>query len=109
MKLDWNNVVSNAITVLVASVFVGAAVQLWRGVDSIDSRIDANLTDIIATQSVLGPKVDHIEMKIEEILEHVEHGDVIKPLELPTESTIELIDRDRLRIKQHANQIQQRP
>ena len=107
MKLDWNKVVSNAITVLVASVFVGAAMQLWRGVDTIDSRIDANLTDIIATQSVLGPKVDHIEKKIEEILDHVEHGDTIKPLDKPTESSIELIDQ--LRIKQHANQVQQRP
>ena len=107
MKLDWNKVVSNAVTVLVASVFVGAAVQLWRGVESIDSRIDANLTDIIATQSVLGPKVDHIEKKIEEILSHVEHGDNITPLDSPPKDTLELIDE--LRIKQHTNQFQQRP
>jgi len=107
MKLDWNKVVSNAVTVLVASVFLGAAMQLWRGVESIDSRIDANLTDIVATQSVLGPKVDHIEKKIEEILSHVEHGDNIKPLDSPPKGSLELIDE--LRIKQHTNQFQQRP
>jgi len=32
MKLDWNKIVSNAVTVLVASVFMGAALQLWNGV-----------------------------------------------------------------------------
>ena len=105
MKLDWNKVVSNAVTVLVASVFVGAAMQMWRGVESIDSRINANLTDIVATQSVLGPKVDHIEKKIEEILSHVEHGDNIKPLDAPAKGSLELIDD--LRGK-HTNQMQQR-
>jgi len=107
MKLDWNKIVSNAVTVLVASVFVGAAMQLWQGVESIDSRIDANLTDIVATQSVLGPKVDHIEKKIEEILSHVEHGDIIKPLDSTEKGSLELIDD--LRIQQHSNQFQQRP
>ena len=106
MKLDWNKVVSNAVTVLVASVFLGAAMQMWRGVESIDSRINANLTDIVATQSVLGPKVDHIEKKIEEILSHVEHGDNIKPLDAPAKGSLELIDDLR---GQHTNQMQQRP
>ena len=58
MKLDWDRIVSNAVTVLVATVFVGAAAQLWNGVQTIDSRIDANLVDIKATQEVLAPKVD---------------------------------------------------
>ena len=64
MKLDWNKIVSNAVTVLVASVFMGAALQLWNGVQTIDQRIDANLTDIKATQSVLAPKVDKIEQRL---------------------------------------------
>ena len=77
MKLDWNKIISNAVTVLVATVFMGAALQLWNGVQTIDSRIDANLVDIKATQSVLAPKVDIIEEKLAEILSHLDHGDEI--------------------------------
>ena len=92
MKLDWNKIVSNAVTVLVAAVFMGAALQLWNGVQTIDSRIDANLVDIKATQSILAPKVDAIEKRLAEILEHLDHGDEIKPFDIPEKGSLELID-----------------
>ena len=101
MTLEWNKIVSNAVTVLVATVFVGAATYLWRGVDTIDERIDHNLTHIRRTQAVLAPKVDEIEKKLVEILEHVDHGDQIN-LELPKKGSQELIN-------DHTNQVQQRP
>ena len=107
MTLEWNKIVSNAVTVLVATVFVGAATYLWRGVDTIDERIDHNLAHIRSTQAVLAPKVDEIEKKLVEILEHVDHGDNIKPINTPGKGSLELIDD--LRIKQHTNQFQQRP
>ena len=91
MKLDWNKIVSNAVTVLVASVFMGAAIQLWNGVQTIDSRIDSNLTDIKATQSILAPKVDAIEQRLTEILTHLDHGDEIN-FEKSTKGSLELID-----------------
>ena len=92
MKLDWNKIVSNAVTVLVATVFMGAALQLWNGVQTIDSRIDANLVDIKATQSILAPKVDDIEKRLADILEHLDHGDEIKPFDIPSKGALELID-----------------
>jgi len=101
MTLEWNKIVSNAVTVLVATVFVGAATYLWRGVDTIDERIDHNLAHIRSTQAVLAPKVDEIEKKLVEILEHVDHGDEIN-LVLPKKGSLELID-------DHTNQIQQQP
>ena len=94
MKLDWNKIVSNAVTVLVATVFMGAALQLWNGVQTIDSRIDANLVDIKATQSVLAPKVDAIELRLAEILAHLdaEHADQLHSFDLPEKGSLELID-----------------
>jgi len=94
MKLEWNKIVSNAVTVLVASVFMGAALQLWNGVQTIDSRIDSNLTDIKATQSVLAPKVDAIEQRLAEILAHLdaEHADELHPFDKPVKGSLELID-----------------
>jgi len=91
MKLDWNKIVSNAVTVLVASVFMGAALQLWNGVQTIDQRIDSNLTDIKATQNILAPKVDTIEKRLAEILEHLDHGEEIY-FEKSTKGSLELID-----------------
>ena len=94
MKLDWNKIVSNAVTVLVASVFMGAAIQLWNGVQTIDQRIDSNLVDIKATQSVLAPKVDKIEQRLVEILAHLdaEHADELHLFEIPEKGSLELID-----------------
>ena len=91
MKLDWNKIVSNAVTVLVASVFVGAAMQLWNGVQTIDQRIDSNLTDIKATQSVLAPKVDTIEKQLAEILTKLD-SEIDNPFEVPSKGSLELID-----------------
>ena len=94
MKLDWNKIVSNSVTVLVASVFMGAALQLWNGVQTIDQRIDSNLVDIKATQSVLAPKVDMIEQRLAEILAHLdaEHADELHSFEIPKKGSLELID-----------------
>jgi len=93
MKLDWNKIVSNAVTVLVASVFMGAALQLWNGVQTIDQRIDANLTDIKATQSILAPKVDMIEERLAEILKHL-NQDYDTTFEKSSKGSLELIDEE---------------
>jgi outer membrane murein-binding lipoprotein Lpp len=76
VKLDWNKVVSNSITVLVATVFIGAASYLWQGVQTIDERIDKNLSSIRATQNVIAPKVDQLEIAIQELIAH--HQDLAK-------------------------------
>jgi len=97
MKLDWNKIVSNAVTVLVASVFMGAALQLWNGVQTIDQRIDSNLTDIKATQNVLAPKVDEIEKRLAEILSHLyQNDDKIDSFKKSEKGSLELIDDERI-------------
>ena len=100
MKLDWDKIVSNAVTVLVATVFVGAAAKLWSGVESIDSRINSNLTSIRATQNVLAPKVDKIEEelnKISELLSKQDDTEDPKPVfQIPTKGTFDLINENYL-------------
>ena len=70
MKLEWNKIVSNAVTVLVATVFLGAGTYLWQGVRTIDQRIDKNLSSIRATQNIIAPKVDKLESAVQELLLH---------------------------------------
>jgi hypothetical protein len=92
MKLDFNKIISNSLTVLVATVFVGAAAQLWNGVQSIDHRIDENLVEIRATQKVLAPKVDEIAVALADLLIHLDHGDEFK---IPERPSLDLIDEQR--------------
>ena len=98
MKLDWNKIVCNAITVLVASVFVGAAAQLWSGVQTIDSRIEANLVEIKATQDVLSEQVDSVNGKLAEILPLILIDDTF---DTPVKGAKNLIDE---RIQQQVQQ-----
>ena len=102
VKLDWNRIVCNAITVLVASVFVGASAHLWSGVQSIDSRIDSNLVEIKATQEVLAERMDSISNSVGELRPLV-LGELIDPTKGDHKKTQELIDE---KIQQ---QIQQQP
>lgn len=100
MKLDWDKIVSNSVTVLVATVFVGAAAKLWSGVESIDSRIHSNLTSIRATQNVLAPKVDKIEEELNKISELLSKQDNTEGprtvFEAPTKGTFDLINENYL-------------
>jgi hypothetical protein len=113
MKLDWNKIVSNSVTVLVATVFMGAALQLWNGVQTIDSRIDENLVELRATQSVLAPKVDSIEQRLAEILKHLDGHTpddvIIDPFEIGDKGSLELIDDEFNSNQQMMQQTQRAP
>ena len=89
MKLDWNKIVSSAVTVLVATVFMGAALQLWNGVQTIDTRIDSNLVKIKATQDVLSEQLDTLSSRMAEILPLILNDDTFKE---PKKGTKNLID-----------------
>ncbi len=106
MKLDWNKIVSNAVTVLVATVFVGAGTYLWQGVQTIDQRIDKNLSSIRATQNIIAPKVDKLESAIQELLAH--HQNLAKEVNA-TESgnSIEFEIEEKLTIEQISDNFQQ--
>tara|TARA_Y100000296_G_C5084366_1_gene211625 strand:+ start:320 stop:685 length:366 start_codon:yes stop_codon:yes gene_type:complete len=111
MKLEWDRIISNAVTVLVATVFVGAAAQLWNGVSSIDQRIDENLVEIRATQSVLAPKVDMLEKAIQALLVHLDEvngGKGVTPkgdFDFDPTPSIDQIEEERM----HNQMMQQTP
>ena len=98
VKLDWNKVISNAVTVLVTAVFIGAAAQLWNGVQTIDTRIDSNLVEIKATQEILSEQVDTVNNKLAEILPLILNDDTFKE---PGKGTKNLIDE---RVQQQIQQ-----
>jgi hypothetical protein len=74
MKIDYGKIVTNALSALVATVFVGAAIIVWNAATSIDTRIEeanAGIKEqqgsIKATQETLIPEVADIRMKLYDI------------------------------------------
>ena len=64
MNIDYGKIVTNALSTLVAAVFVGAAVIVWNAATSIDDRIQVanegliqQQTSIKATQDIIVPEL----------------------------------------------------
>ena len=67
MTIDYGKIVTNALSALVATVFVGAAVIVWNAATSIDERIEQSNAGIRATQQTLVPEVADIRTKVYDI------------------------------------------
>jgi hypothetical protein len=73
MQIDLGKILTNALSALVAAVFVGAAAIVWNAATSIDDRIKIANDDIIkqqaalkATQEIIGKRLTEIVTKAEE-------------------------------------------
>ncbi|NOQ76790.1 MAG: hypothetical protein GQ475_03150 [Methylococcaceae bacterium] len=51
--IDWKGIVNNAVSVLVAAVFVGAAAMVWSKAAKIDSTINTHTTRLKVNQGLL--------------------------------------------------------
>jgi hypothetical protein len=67
MSIDFGKIVTNALSALVATVFVGAAVIVWNAATTIDKRIENANAGMKATQESLIPQVVDIKTKVYEI------------------------------------------
>ncbi len=67
MNIDYGKIVTNALSALVATVFVGAAVIVWNAATTIDERIEDASSGLRATQESLIPEVADVRTKVYEI------------------------------------------
>jgi hypothetical protein len=67
MNIDYGKIVTNALSALVATVFVGAAVIVWNAATTIDQRIEEANSGLRATQESLIPEVADVRTKVYEI------------------------------------------
>ncbi len=67
MAIDFGKIVTNALSALVATVFVGAAVIVWNAATTIDERIEDSNAGMRATQESLIPKLADVRTKVYEI------------------------------------------
>tara|TARA_R110000824_G_scaffold71929_2_gene183897 strand:+ start:920 stop:1234 length:315 start_codon:yes stop_codon:yes gene_type:complete len=90
MKIDFSQIATHALTMLVAAVFIGAAGYLWKGIEGIDDRINRATADLRAVQEVISPKLDKVESRLTDLMLLVDP--VLFPADLPGKKTQELIN-----------------
>ncbi len=74
MEINYGKIVTNALSTLVAAVFVGAAAIVWNAATSVDNKISLANKDILnqqaaltATQKTIVPKLVAIKSQIKDI------------------------------------------
>lgn len=74
MNIDYGKIVTNALSTLVAAVFVGAAAIVWNAANSVDDRIQNANEGILnqqaaiqATQDTIVPELTRLRSKLDDI------------------------------------------
>ena len=69
MTIDYGKIVTNALSALVATIFVGAAAIVWTAATTIDGKIDAAQADITASVETLVEEVAELKANIKSLEE----------------------------------------
>lgn len=64
MKIDFNKIVTQAITALVVAVFLGAATIVWKGATSVDDKVQNTRDDLQHLITSLSDKLAGYEIQL---------------------------------------------
>lgn len=64
MKIDFNKIVTQAITALVIAVFLGAATIVWKGATSVDDKVQNTREDMQHLIASLSDKMAGYEIQL---------------------------------------------
>jgi len=64
MNIEWNKVVTQAITALVVAVFLGAATIVWKGATSVDDKVQNTREDMTYLITSLSDKLAGYEVQL---------------------------------------------
>lgn len=70
--IDWSKVLTNAISLLVATVFVGAAAILWNQGDKIKTEVADTTDGLQATQHELSHEIAHLTVALDTLRKQLE-------------------------------------
>jgi len=65
MSIDFGKIVTNALSALVATVFVSAAAIVWTAATTIDDKISSANRELDATQTVLSDEIADLQKLID--------------------------------------------
>jgi hypothetical protein len=69
MKIKWEKIVNNAISTLIATVFVGAAIIVWNGATSVDKKVTAAKITLEQTIDYTKKAVELVQSELVKIKE----------------------------------------
>ena len=64
MNIDWNKIVTQAITALVVGTFMGAAAIVWKGATTVDTKVQATRDDMSHLINALSDKLAGYETQL---------------------------------------------
>ena len=64
MSIDFGKIATNALSALVATVFVGAAAIVWNAATTIDHRIESANAKLVATQDTVVREIADLKARI---------------------------------------------
>ena len=78
--IHWNSVITNAVSTLVAAVFIGAAVIVWNAATTIDSRIEIATDNIKKNQGTLQNTQGDLQASQKTLTDEIAslHAEIIK-------------------------------
>lgn len=67
VNVEWNKIVTNSISALVVTTFLGAAAIVWRGATTVDEKVSANRADIEHLIEALSDRLSEYHMSHNQI------------------------------------------
>jgi hypothetical protein len=67
INVEWNKIVTNSISALVVTTFLGAAAIVWRGATTVDEKVSANRADIEHLIEALSDRLSEYHMSHNQI------------------------------------------
>ena len=64
MNVDFGKIVTNALSALVATIFVGAAAIVWKQATTIDQKIEESKVKLVATQTTVVEEIAGLKQRI---------------------------------------------
>jgi len=84
MKIEWEKIVTNAVSALVVGAFMGAAAIVWRGATTVDDKVRTTETKLEFVIKQLSDKLATYEVRMNEITNQLTKVlEQTKPVETP--------------------------
>lgn len=65
IKVEWNKIVVNTLSILVGAIIIGAATIVWKGATSVDAKVKETKEDVTFLIDTLSKKLGKYEIQIE--------------------------------------------
>ena len=70
LKIEWNNIITSAISTLIIAVFLGACAIVWQGATSVDDKVGKTREDLQQLIEILSDKLASYEVQMQVMIKN---------------------------------------